>query len=67
MSEEADGNASTVNARALLSPRTRKEYKCQFHPGRFRLAGMPMRTVLFSLCTRSLLTLPHADATAGQA
>ena len=40
MSEEADGNASTVNARALLSPRTRKEYKCQFHPGRYRLAGV---------------------------
>ena len=40
MSEEAHGNASTVNARALLTPRTRKEYKCQFHPGRYRLAGV---------------------------
>ena len=40
MSEEAHGNTSTVNARALLSPRTRKEYKCQFHPGRYRLAGV---------------------------
>jgi hypothetical protein len=40
MSEEADGNTSTVNTRALLPPRTRKEYKCQFHPGHYRRAGV---------------------------
>ena len=46
VAEEGE-SAGAVAAHALLSPRTRREFKCQFHPGRYRRAGVTVSTYVY--------------------